>query len=162
MSEAVAVVGAAFIGGLAGAILQPLVEHGLERVRAKELRRKAIESRLRRMISSWLQYANQAAIVGTEILARQDLNLSPLNAAEIIERVKLNDHTFLPWEAERIQDPQMRTLADELYATTLGVAVQLMTNATALPATISSIGNLRQEWSYEWTISTGQRSRTRI
>jgi hypothetical protein len=97
---------AAFGGGLAGAVLQPLASHILERLRREEEIRKRRERHLRRMLSS--RMAMTAALVDDawRILLRQHQG-QPMTVKEKWE--VLSRHTDGPlWEPDRIHDPLLR------------------------------------------------------
>ena len=100
---------AAFSGGLAGAVLQPLASHILERIRREEDIRKTRERQLRRMLQS--RMAMTAALVNDAwgILLRQ-AHGPPMTGKEKWE--VLFRHAGGPlWEPDRIRDPSLRKSA---------------------------------------------------
>ena len=122
MSDTVTVLLAAFGGGLAGAVLQPLVVHGLGRIRRSEEIRKSRERNLRRMlghaIAAGREYAGLLYFI--EFRFKQGV---PLTAAEISTscteaegRLPWKD---VLWQPERIKDVPLQQLARE-HQDTLG------------------------------------------
>lgn len=146
-TEAWLIVVSAFGGGLAGAILQPILAFGLDRVGSKDRRRKVIEQHLRRTVTRWLEFTTRAARTAIEIAARRDLNRSVLSDGEIVARLRLNDQPFPTWEAERIRDAEMRQLADQLYDISVKLPMELLDPATSterLDERAKTIGDLRR------------------
>lgn len=123
-TDTVVIVTAAFGGGLFGAVLQPLLSYGLQKLTAKDDRRKRVEKHLRRMLTVWLGYALRAAIVAMEIVERRKVGLPPLAEKDIYSRADLGVH-FPAWEPERIQDPALRKAAEKLYDTINPLTVRL-------------------------------------
>jgi hypothetical protein len=110
MSDAVIVLVAAFGGGLAGAVLQPLVEYQLSRVRRNDEIRKQRERRLRQMIEQDIGFVRQMLLM----IAGDTLRVE---RGEIIDPQDSWSQVVLPrkvWQPKRIPVPDLRKMADEL------------------------------------------------
>jgi len=102
---------AAFSGGLAGAVLQPLASHILERVRREEVIRRNREKSLRRMLTAAFDYGRALAAAGHLHYARQ-------HRGATVSQAQMNELTQFPknmptWQPERIADPQLREVAEQ-------------------------------------------------
>lgn len=97
---------AAFGGGLAGAVLQPLASHILERLRREEETRKKRERHLRRMLVAQIRLGRGAVAMTTYAKAR----LQQRQAVSVEElQASLTPAPGGPlWEPQRIPDPQLR------------------------------------------------------
>ncbi len=110
------VLAAAFGGGLAGAVLQPVVSYGMERLRRGEEIRKSRERSLRRMINHAIAEGRECAMLS--FLIEEGLkHCAPLTPEQI--GAKLNEAEGrltwkdMPWQPDRIKDPALRQLALE-------------------------------------------------
>lgn len=102
---------AAFGGGLAGAVLQPVASHLLERIRSKEEIRKRRERHLRRMLTAGMKQGRKAISVSNLLQSRQARGAA-VDPDEIRERLRLEEGMPL-WEPERIADSNLRNMACE-------------------------------------------------
>ena len=139
---------AAFGGGLFGAILQPVLTYGMDRMRAGDQRRKAIERNLRRMMTLWLEFTTRVGATAVEIASRRDLGRPALSDAEIMQRIRLAERPFPTWAAERIRDQTMRDLADALYEMAIKMPIRLIDPSTSnseLDSAAHEIGRLRHD-----------------
>lgn len=100
---------AAFGGGLAGAVLQPVTAHVLERIRREEEIRKSRERTLRRMIAA------NTAWVGKLLVTAGTLRALELRGApapqELRQKLLTPDGSLPPWRPHRIADPALRDSA---------------------------------------------------
>jgi hypothetical protein len=101
---------AAFGGGLAGAVLQPIVSHVLERASSKERIRRSRERCLRHMLSAWM--SNARRLIGVSIIA---YGFPPDARATELRRIQAMhpEPGTPPWQPERIVDDELRLLAVE-------------------------------------------------
>ena len=103
MSDTATVLFAAFGGGLAGAVLQPVVSYVLQRVHSGEEISKRRERSLRRMIEAEIHWTSERA--GNLILS--EVVDVPRAAGEKKEGPL--------WQPERITDPSLQHMAREYY-----------------------------------------------
>jgi len=115
MSETATVLLAAFGGGLAGAVLQPLITYALQRARAGEEIKKKRERSLRRMIDA--EIAHGRGEVGVGILVSGGIRRgAKMNPDELLERVDaLAQRRGVLWQPERIPDTDLRSTVDEYH-----------------------------------------------
>lgn len=109
---------AAFGGGLAGAVLQPVVSYALQRVRSKEEIRKSRERGLRFMLEvelDWAGYLLMACDIG---LLREEIGV-PLSVEDKMAMtgsgVLMYPKGVPPWNPDRIRDTELRELVDGYY-----------------------------------------------
>jgi len=107
MSDTVTVLLAAFGGGLAGAVLQPVVSYVLQRVHSGEELRKRRERSLRRMLDSVMEHGRYCATRAMRALDPRTTD----DWKEIEERLK-GVPEFV-WQPERIEDQCLRELAEK-------------------------------------------------
>lgn len=112
---------AAFGGGLAGAVLEPVVTYWLGRIRAAEQRLQRRRRTLRRMLSARIAF-------GRHTMARQIMVFVRLKAGTPMDQAEKNQlllegydnvDSMPPWEPERIDDIELRGMA-ERYNQALG------------------------------------------
>jgi hypothetical protein len=106
---------AAFGGGLAGAVLQPLASHVLERVRREEEIRKRRERHLRRMVEARIESRRTHELALAFVCGFRRLGKPAPSAREVIEDHERREPpppapTYWP---ERIPDPHLRQTAIE-------------------------------------------------
>lgn len=106
---------AAFGGGLAGAVLQPVVSHFLERARSGEGIRKRREQSLRRMVTKRFEFGAGliTAILGVGLRG----GMSQDEKLEFVKPIPGFMDT-LAWEPERIDDVDFRETVTEYYKAT--------------------------------------------
>jgi glucose-6-phosphate-specific signal transduction histidine kinase len=103
---------AAFGGGLAGAVLQPVTAHVLETIRRDEETRNRRERHLRRMLLSQMAWGIKlGAAVGTIRHFEKQGHHVP---AELRKEAATPDPPSAVWQPERIQDSALREAADRL------------------------------------------------
>lgn len=112
---------AAFGGGLAGAVLQPLASHVLERLRREEETRKKRERQLRRMIEARIKFREFHEIVLRAVRLLRHRGKRALSAREVIQRLEREEPSppAPSYRPERIPDPHLRQKATqygELFA----------------------------------------------
>jgi hypothetical protein len=106
MTDSTTVLIAAFGGGLAGAVLQPITGFVLARVDSNKAHDRRLARKLRQMVEANLQYGRRLLIAN---MLRQPDTAGPIPWDQIIETVKLED---VPnWLPERIKDEPLRQLA---------------------------------------------------
>jgi len=145
---------AAFGGGLAGAVLQPLVVHGLERIRRSEEIRKSRERSLRRMLNSRMAVGRSASALSFNAWLHET-GLLPEPPDVLSEFRKIGERfvadSAVAWQPERIEDPSLGEMARQYYAKSndllLGMAepetqskdggIQLMKDLTTLQCDIA-------------------------
>jgi len=119
MSETVTVLVAAFGGGLAGAILQPVVTYVLHRVRSGEEIRKRRERSLRRMLNSRMALGRSASSLSLRVLLYEAGPLSePPDILGELNKIteKFAADSAVAWQPERIEDPSLGEMARQYYA----------------------------------------------
>jgi hypothetical protein len=114
----------AFAGALVGAVLQPVTNYAMDRLRARERIRKSRERTLRRMIESQIAAARRHCMALTVVWGFRQLGHS---APPIRDLLKSEDSPGrgLICTPDRISDPELRAAAAE-YAqlvANLGVAI---------------------------------------
>jgi len=145
MSEIATVLLAAFGGGLAGAVLQPVVSHGLERLRRSEEIRKSRERSLRRMLNSMIIAGREtielSSLIDTRIFAG-----NPLTYPEIVngwEKItqRLESRTAL-WQPERIENPVLQEAVREYREVWAKLASEIMSPAPGAQKGAKLVGDL--------------------
>jgi hypothetical protein len=103
---------AAFGGGLAGAVLQPVTSHILEGVRSQQYLRRTREGQLRRMVMAAIARGRTVAGAAIEasFFAEQGYPLSQLDRAK---RAAILGEDVPLWQPHRISDPRLQQLARE-------------------------------------------------
>ena len=112
MSDTVTVLLAAFGGGLAGAVLQPVVSYVLQRVRSGEEIRKRRERNLRRMVEwelAWGSRVSAAAVLSPQLTEQHRFDMVKLDAGKVL------------WQPERIGDRDLQQMALEYAKLTGGL-----------------------------------------
>lgn len=104
---------AAFGGGLAGAILQPLTSYIMQRLQSRETIRKARQRSVRRMIFQYIRHTRRVQAIALTNIQGQ--------------RVALDDMPF--WEPERIDDKGLHGLVADYNK----ASSQLFVQATMKP-----------------------------
>ena len=99
------IVVAAFGGGLAGAILQPLMSYALDRVRSTETIRKNRERSLRRMLFAKIRATRTVQAWAMTRALEQELGRSPSTGSLPI------GGPF--WEPHRIKEPELKNKVEE-------------------------------------------------
>jgi len=102
---------AAFVGGLAGAVLQPVVTFWLQRMNSGKEIRKRRERSLRRMLNSAMERGRHIATGAMRALYWADAGLASTDLKEIKDL--LDEVPEYVWQPERIEDHRLRELADE-------------------------------------------------
>lgn len=97
---------AAFGGGLAGAVLQPVMDHVLQRIRREEETRKRRERHLRRMVVAQMEWARQT-VAAIETLHRWLKQGREVSKEWREQAIKPDEHSPF-WQPERISDPDLR------------------------------------------------------
>ncbi len=106
MSDTMTLLFAAFGGGLAGAVLQPVVSYFLQRARSGEEIRKRRERSWRRMIEAEIRRGQSAAFEGLEA-AGCAARLSPVGAQDE-DRATVPPAEASLWQPHRISDENLR------------------------------------------------------
>jgi hypothetical protein len=116
MSETVTVLLAAFLGGLAGAVLQPVVSHVLERIRSDEETRRRRHQSLRFMLEVEIDWGNYLVMASKLALLQQGIG-APVSFEQKRNGVTSGLAMFrkgVPaWNPERVDDQQLQQLAIE-------------------------------------------------
>ena len=103
---------AAFGGGLAGAVLQPVTSHLLEMIRRGEEIRRRRERSLRRMLQARMEHARTDLIV-VELMCVYWRAGQPIPSASDLKN-RVGKPAPVPfWAPSRISDPQLRQSATE-------------------------------------------------
>jgi len=107
---------AAFGGGLAGAVLQPVVSYVLQRVRSAEEIQKNRERSLRRMLNTYMAMGRQ--YTGFSVRRKLDRSLKP---AEVLTALNEIAQRFVTqpgavWQPERIKVDSLYEMACEHHA----------------------------------------------
>lgn len=114
---------AAFGGGLAGAVLQPVVGLGADILLSDRNLRKARERTLRRMVSARLEDG------GRLIYAAADLHIRLRYSQEVPfherRQLAMPPSSLPPWEPERIADPYLANLVSNYVAASWSLARSL-------------------------------------
>ncbi len=133
MSDTGTVLIVAFGGGLAGAVLQPVVQYALDRLRSGHERRLARERSLRRMLLPFLAYADRLALAaGFTAAYKANGKESPLSKSALLD--SLTSHEQLPaWEVVRIEDNGLRALCEELYQVVSMLMPGVLSDTDATP-----------------------------
>ena len=131
MSDTVTVLLAAFGGGLAGAVLQPVVSYVLQRIRSGEEIRRMRERSLRRMIEAALLDGRARA---ADLLLR-----------EVGIPVAAREREARPlWQPERIPDPSLQRVAREYNEVRVGLFRISSSNAPDYKKAYTLIGELEK------------------
>lgn len=128
MPDWAVIVIAAFGGGLAGAVLQPLVLHALERLRREEEIRRRREGHLRRMLESRIVMAMALVHGSWQVIMRQDEGPA-MTWSEKMELLA-PPASGPVWEPERIKDSSLRQKA-ESYADAASALFRALLPTTA-------------------------------
>jgi hypothetical protein len=144
MPDTATVIVGAFAGGLAGAILQPVTVYGLDRLRSKDEQRKRKERQLRRMISAWLAFCSEATHLAASVFEQASSAFGGVSIDDFGSRNGISTERLPSWEAERIEDREMRTMATLLHAHTILLVQQMSTESfDNLGATMAAATELR-------------------
>lgn len=119
---------AAFGGGLLGSTVQPLIEDRLERSRTNEAIRKRRHARLRRMLESDTARFRKYMTFALLMLVRKKSG-STATPEEIEQSLKGVEVEILPLEPHRIDDKDLRALADELAQLNFQFGIELTKQA---------------------------------
>jgi len=106
---------AAFGGGLLGAVLQPVVNHFLERARSGEGIQKRREQSLRRMVTKRFEFG--AGLITAILGVRLRGGMSQDEKLEFVKPIPGFMDT-LAWEPERIDDVDFRRTVTDYYKAT--------------------------------------------
>lgn len=109
---------AAFGGGLAGAVLQPVTAFLLQRIRSGEEIRKRREQHLRRMLVGQMVRGRKLIEAWHQIIDHGQVAGEPMPFEERKEIVRKAEWAPLwapLWELERIADKQLRQMAGEYF-----------------------------------------------
>lgn len=112
---------AAFGGGLAGAVLQPVTAYVLETIRSKHEIRKRRERGLRRMLEAWLRHGRRIMVAQVRRSTGQRTDSSDLM-----------DPSVPVWQGSRIADPDLRAKAEQ-YRQTMVELLTLLTSVEPDP-----------------------------
>jgi len=109
---------AAFGGGLAGAVLQPVVSHFLERVRSGEETRKRREQHLRRVLVGQMVHGRKLIEAWHTVIDRGlEKDSVPFDERyKILTRAGWAPLWAPSWELGRIKDDSLRQMATEYFA----------------------------------------------
>jgi len=114
----------AFGGGLAGAVLQPVVSHVMERVRFNTETRKRREQHLRRLLVDEMAWATKLIQAWHTILICQQID-QPMPFQERNALVK--EAGWPPmWKVERIADTSLREWASQHFAMALDLSDRVL------------------------------------
>jgi hypothetical protein len=116
MPEWAIVLFAAFGGGLAGAVLQPVVIYALQRVRSGEEIRKRRERSLRRMLNSRMNTGRSASALSYKaVLHKSGVLLEPPDVLSELDKIgeRFVADSAVAWQPERIEDPRLGEMARE-------------------------------------------------
>ena len=108
---------AAFGGGLAGAVLQPVVSHFLQGVRSKEEIRKRREQHLRRVLVGQMVHGRKLIEALQRVIVRgQEKDIPSLGERyEIVTQAGWAPLWAPSWELGRITDDRLRQMATEYF-----------------------------------------------
>ncbi len=106
------IVVAAFGGGLAGAVLQPLSSHLLGIAFADRANRRNVEQNLRRMLYALIDQGGRVAGVAWKVEARLKQNEHPSSMNALREGLRL-PREFPLLQLWRIEDSALRGMAEE-------------------------------------------------